>query len=104
MKQILKKLNVLLDKKQKRAMGGLIVMMIIGAALQTAGVGMLVQVVTVVIDPAAVEKSGLVKSVYEWFGFNDYSHFSIMVMAMLIVVFSVKNIFLFIQQADDDID
>ena len=98
MKQILKKLNVLLDKKQKRAMGGLIVMMIIGAALQTAGVGMLVQVVTVVIDPAAVEKSGLVKSVYEWFGFNDYSHFSIMVMAMLIVVFSVKNIFLFIQQ------
>ena len=98
MKQILKKLNVLLDKKQKRAMGGLIVMMIIGAALQTAGVGMLVQVVTVVIDPAAVEKSGLVKSVYEWFGFKDYSHFSIMVMAMLIVVFSVKNIFLFIQQ------
>lgn len=98
MKQILKKLNVLLDKKQKRAMGGLIVMMIIGATLQTAGVGMLVQVVTVVIDPAAVEKSGLVKSVYEWFGFKDYSHFSIMVMAMLIVVFSVKNIFLFIQQ------
>lgn len=98
MKQIFKKLNVLLDKKQKRTMGGLMVLMIIGAALQTAGVGMLVQVVTVIMDTSVVEKSGLVRSVYEWLGFTDYSHFSIMVMAMLVAVFVVKNIFLFIQQ------
>lgn len=98
MKQILKKLNVLLDKKQKRTMGGLMVLMVIGAALQTAGVGMLVQVVTVVMDPEAVEKSGLVKTVYDMLGFTDYSRFSIMVMAMLILVFAVKNLFLFLQQ------
>ncbi len=98
MKQILKKLNLLLDKKQKRAMGGLMVLMIIGAILQTAGVGMLVQVVTVVMDPASVEKEGLVKTVYDWLGFTDYGLFSIVVMAVLIVVFAVKNIFLFIQQ------
>ena len=98
MKQILKKLNVLLDGKQKRTMGGLIFLMVIGAVLQTAGVGMLVQVVTVVIDPQAVEKSGLVRSVYGWFGFSDYKSFSVLVMAMLIVVFAVKNAFLFLQQ------
>lgn len=98
MKQILKKLNVLLDGKQKRTMGGLMLLMVIGAVLQTAGVGMLVQVVTVVIDPQAVEKSGLVRSVYEWFGFSDYKSFSVLVMAMLIVVFAVKNAFLFLQQ------
>ena len=98
MKQILKKLNVLLDGKQKRKMGGLIFLMVIGAVLQTAGVGMLVQVVTVVIDPQAVEKSGLVRSVYGWFGFSDYKSFSVLVMAMLIVVFAVKNAFLFLQQ------
>ena len=98
MKQILKKLNVLLDGKQKRTMGGLMVLMVIGAILQTAGVGMLVQVVTVVIDPQAVEKSGLVKRVYDFIGFSDYSSFSILVMAMLVVVFVVKNAFLFLQQ------
>ena len=97
-KQILKKLSVLLDGKQKRTMGGLMVLMIIGAVLQTAGVGMLVQVVTVVIDPQSVEKSGLIRSVYEWLGFSDYGSFSILVMSMLIVVFAVKNIFLFVQQ------
>lgn len=98
MKQILKKLNVLLDKKQKRTMGGLMVLMIIGAALQTAGVGMLVQVVTVVMDPAAPEKSSLVGWVYESLGFQDYGSFSVAVMAALILVFAVKNLFLFIQQ------
>ena len=98
MKQILKKLNLLLDKKQKRTMCGLIMLMIIGAILQTAGVGMLVQTVTVIIDPAAVEKSKLVGTVYEWLGFTDYGSFSIAVMALLIVVFVVKNVFLFVQQ------
>ncbi len=98
MKQLLKKLNLLLDKKQKRTMCGLIMLMIIGAILQTAGVGMLVQTVTVVIDPAAVEKSRLVGTVYEVLGFKDYGSFSIAVMALLIVVFVVKNVFLFVQQ------
>lgn len=98
MRQILKKLNVLLDRKQKRAMAGLIVLMVIGAALQTAGVGLLVQVVTVVIDPQAVEKSGLVKDIYDFLGFAQYSSFSVLVMALLVAVFAVKNIFLFVQQ------
>lgn len=98
MRQILKKLNILLDKKQKRTMGGLMVLMIVGAALQTAGVGMLVQVVTVVMDPAAPEKSSLVGWAYGSLGFRDYGSFSAAVMAALIAVFAVKNVFLFIQQ------
>ena len=65
MLEILRKLRLLLDRKQKRAMAGLVVLMIIGAFLQTAGVGLLVQVVNVVIDPKAVEKSALVKAFYD---------------------------------------
>ena len=57
MAQIIRKLNVLLDKKQKHAMAGLMVLMVFGAFLQTAGVGLLVQVVSVIIDPQAVEKN-----------------------------------------------
>ena len=74
------------------------VLMIIGAALQTAGVGMLVQVVTVVMDPEAPRKSSLVGWAYESMGFQDYGSFSVAVMAALIVVFAVENLFLFIQQ------
>ena len=96
--RILKKLNVLLDKKQKNTMAGLIVLMIIGAFLQTAGVGMLVQAVNVLIDANALENSRTVAVMYELFGSGSYESFSITVMALLIIVFAVKNVFLFFQQ------
>ena len=98
MAQILKKMNVLLDKRQKLAMAGLMVLMVVGAFLQTAGVGLLVQAVSVVIDKTAVEKNGVVRSFYEFLGCRDFESFSITVMALLIVVFAVKNAFLFVQQ------
>lgn len=98
MAQILKKLNVLLDKKQKRTMVGLMFMMVIGAFLQTAGVGLLVQVVSVIVDPQAVEKSGIVKAFYDFLGCKDFQSFSVTVMVLLIVTFAVKNLFLFVQQ------
>ncbi len=98
MLQIIKKLRILLDKKQKRAMAGLVVLMIIGAFLQTAGVGMLVQAVNVVIDPQVLEKSGLVRCFYDFLGCRDFRSFSITVMVLLVVTFAVKNFFLFVQQ------
>ena len=98
MLEILRKLRLLLDGKQKRAMGGLVVMMIIGAFLQTAGVGLLVQVVSVVVDPQAVEKNALVRAFYEFLGCRDFQQFSITVMVLLIGVFVLKNLFLFVQQ------
>lgn len=98
MAQIIKKLNVLLDKKQKATMTGLMVLMVIGAFLQTAGVGMLVQVVSVIIDPQAVEKEGIVRNFYVFLGCKDFQSFSVLVMVLLVVVFAVKNSFLFLQQ------
>ena len=50
MQQILKKLNVLLDKKQKRTMVWLTFLMVIGAFLQTAGVSTILSVVELVMD------------------------------------------------------
>lgn len=96
--QILKKIRVLLDKKQKRAMMGLIVLMVIGAFLQTAGIGLLVQVVNVVIDPEAIRNNDLTRAMYEISGIESYQTFAVTVMALLIAVFVVKNVFLYIQQ------
>ncbi len=98
MLQIIKKLQILLDKKQKRTMAGLMVLMVIGAFLQTAGVGLLVQVVNIVIDPSAVQNSRIASWVYELFGSPDYEGFAVSIMALLIATFVVKNVFLFVQQ------
>ena len=98
MKKIIKKLNKLLDKKQKGTMVILIFMMIIGAVLQTAGIGLLVEVVTLVIDPGSLEKSELVARVYKMLGCSSYQSFSVTIMVLLILTFIAKNLFLFIQQ------
>ncbi len=98
MVQILKKLRVLLDKRQKHAMVGLMFLMVIGAFLQTAGVGLLVQVVNVIVDSDALVNSSIVAWLYELLGCSSYESFSITVMAMLILVFVLKNVFLYVQQ------
>ena len=98
MLQIVKKLRVLLDKKQKRTMVGLIFLMIIGAFLQTTGVGLLVSVVSVVIDPEAVANSEIAQFGYELLGLDSFKQFSIIIMSLLIVVYIVKGIFMYIQQ------
>ena len=98
MLQIIKKMNVLLDKKQKRTMVGLIILMVISAFLQTAGVGMLVEVMQIVIDPEAVQHSRVAEACYEILGVQSYRTFSIIVMVLLILVFVVKNLFTYFQQ------
>lgn len=98
MLQIVKKIRVLLDKKQKRTMVGLVFLMIISAFLQTAGVGLLVQVVNVVIDPDAVANSSIAQTVYDILGVESYKTFSVIIMAALIAVFVIKNVFMYVQQ------
>ena len=95
MKKIIKKLNVLLDKKQKRTMLYLVFMMIIGAGLQVAGVGMIVPVVSIVMNPKSVETNELVHMLYVILGEGTIQRFSILIMLGLILIFIIKNVFLY---------
>lgn len=98
MLQIVNKLNVLLDKKQKRTMAWLIILMVIGAALQTAGVGIIVPVMTTIMDSSAIDNNELLHFFYELLGGGSKRRFMILIMVAMILVFVVKNLFLFIQQ------
>ncbi len=98
MLQILKKLRVLLDRKQKTTMVGLVFLMIIGGALQTVGVTMLVAVVSIVFDPKALAESNVAQTFYQMLGDGMKEHFNIIVMLLLIAVYIIKNIFLYFQE------
>ncbi len=101
MRKIISKLNKLLSPEQKRHMALLTVMMIIGALLQTAGVGMLVSVVNIVIDPVKSADSQIARIFYDIIGKSSeegYRIFQYTVMVSMILVFVVKNLFLYIQQ------
>ena len=98
MGKILKKLNVLLDKKQKLTMVGQLFMMLIGAILEVASIGIVVPVVTIVMDANAVNDGGIVQFLYELLPVNNVKQFTIVIMLSLIGAFILKNIFLYIQQ------
>ncbi len=89
MLRILKKMNVLLDGKQKRAMIVLIIMMLIGGVLESLGVSMIVPIVSVVMDPEAVEKNELLSAVYEMLGMKSntqFAMFSLLVFVAMTVI------------------
>ena len=97
MGKILRKLNILLDKKQKRIMVFLIFVMLIGAALELLGVGLILEAATVITDPEILEKNEMLASVYEMLGMDSMTQFSMFMLGALILVYAVKNAYLFFQ-------
>ncbi len=98
MMKILKKINVLLDKKQKGKMIVLLINMLIGAVLETASISLVIPVITIVITPDAVNSNKYMRMLYDALHMTDSSQLTIFVMLSLIGAFVFKNIFLFWQQ------
>lgn len=98
MKKIYKKLMVLLDKKQKQKMVFLIFIMLIGAVLETLGISLILPVMNVVLEEDAVEKHVYLQVICKVFAIDNTRDLMILVMSALILVFALKNIFLFFQQ------
>lgn len=98
MLKILKKLNVLLDAKQKRTMVIMVVMMIFGAILEACSISLIIPVIEVVIDENAVEKYEIVRVLYNGLHMQNLTQFALVIMSALIVTFVVKNIYLYWQQ------
>lgn len=95
---IFKKMNLLLDGKQKRTMVLLVIMMIVGAGLQVAGVGMIVPVVSMVMDADAIAGDGMVHDLYVLLGVESVKTFTVIIMSALVGIFIIKNLFLYFQQ------
>lgn len=98
MLKILKKMNVLLDGRQKSAMVALIIMMLVGGMLESLGVSMLVPIVTVVMDPEAVSESDILSSIYEALGMESNAQFAMFLLLSFVGMTIVKNVYLFFQQ------
>ncbi len=94
---IIKKLRILLDRKQKVAMVGLVFLMVIGAVLETCSIGFLIPVLSAMLDMESLMQYEIVQKVYEGLGMESQKEFMIFLMLILIMLFVLKNIFLQIQ-------
>lgn len=98
MLKILKKMNLLLDARQKRTMVGIVFMMLIGGVLESLGVTMLVPIITVVMDPVKVEENRYLAAVYDTLQLESTTEFAVVMMVAFIGIITVKNVYLFWQQ------
>lgn len=98
MLKILKKMNLLLDNRQKRTMIVLIVMMLVGGVLESLGISMLVPIVDVVLNPSAVEKSTVLSALYDGLGMESSVQFAVFLLLAFVGMTVLKNVYLFFQQ------
>lgn len=98
MLKILKKMNLLLDKKQKRQMGGIVILMLIGGMLESLGITMAIPVLQVVIDTTSIQTNKYMHAIYVFLGLRTPTQFAIVAMIGLVMAFIAKNLFLFILQ------
>jgi len=95
MRKIYKKVMKLLDARQKRQMVGIVIMMLIGGVLESMGIALIAPVMQVVVDPEQIQKSKALSFIYNLFNFTSPTQLAALIMVMLILVFVVKNVFLY---------
>ena len=96
--KIFKKLLVLLDRKQKNQMAGIVVLMFIGALLEAFSVAVIVPVIKIIVEPNAITNNKIMAFAYGLSPIKDEKVFAISVMLCLILAFVTKNVFLYFEQ------
>ena len=94
---LLHKVGYLFDKKQKRQLVGLGVLIFIGGFLETLGVSMLLPVVQVIMDPGAIMDNRLVAKVVNILHIQTDKELIIVMLGSLIALYVIKNVYLLFQ-------
>lgn len=94
MKDIVRKLRYILDRKQKIYICFLGVLIFIGGILETLSVSAILPVVWVMIDPVKAQENKYMKMVMQFTGIDDVSRLIVPFLGLLIVMYALKNAFL----------
>lgn len=91
------KLKEIMSENQSFQIIAIVIMMIIGAFLNTLGVSMIVPLVMIVTKPGIMEQNSIVKMVCELFHIHTERTLLLMVIGGLIAIFIIKGFFLLVE-------
>lgn len=94
MRDILRKLNYIFDKKQKRSMFLLLIAIFLGAAAELVGVSLIMPLIQLISTPEVVEENPIISTVYKFLNMQSVTDFFIFLVIVIIVIYLLKNIFL----------
>lgn len=94
---IIKKINFILDKKQKKQFIWLGIFIFIGGFLETLGISALIPAVTIIMSPdklmSLIENNAILSEVYRFFGIRDFNQLVMILLFGIIAIFVIKNLF-----------
>ncbi len=89
----------LLNKSQKLKMVLLVVLMLIGGALEALGITLIIPILQAVVDPQSIERNSYhMGDLYQFLHMQSITQFAATMMISLVVVFALKNIYLYFEQ------
>lgn len=94
MRDILYKINYILDRRQKLSLVFLFLCMIVNAAFELLGIGVIYPVIDLAMNPDAVSTNAVYARIYDFFGFSGYRQFVLALITTIVVLFAVKTVFL----------
>ncbi len=96
--ETIRKISRLLNREQKLQTVGIVLMMLLGGLLESLGVAMLLPVITAVINPDAISKNKYhMGDLYRLLHMQSTLQFAMVMMAAIVAVFVVKNLYLYLQ-------
>jgi ATP-binding cassette subfamily C protein len=84
----------LFDRRERVLLCLLVLGMTAGAALETLGIGLVVPLISAIGNPALIHDNRAFSAVYRWTGANSVEDFLLSVSILLLVVYTVKNLYL----------
>ncbi|WP_121662802.1 ABC transporter ATP-binding protein [Metabacillus litoralis] len=94
MKDTIRKLRFLFNKKEKKKFLLLFMMMIIAAIFETAGIGLIIPFVGIVTNPDLVQEQSFLSSTYDLLNFQTMNAFILFAVGVLLSFYVLKNIYL----------
>ena len=91
---LLKKINFLITKRQKKDLIIIILMLFIGMILEVFGLGVLLPALSILLDPEMVDKTPLILYLKEFFPNYSYNNFVFLFLGTIVLVYLFKSIFL----------
>ena len=94
LKDFIKYLDILFTKKQKKQIGMLFFVMLLGAFLEAFGVSVIVPFVAVITREDFIDKISLLSKIFHLFGFTSPAQFALACMIVLVLIYIIKACYL----------
>ena len=93
--KLIKRVIAILTERQRKLLVFMLLMMLVGAGLETAGTSLLIPFITIAMEPDSVFQNEYLKYFYDLMHLTSVNGFLVMLSNLLSAVYVMKNIYLY---------